>query len=78
MGAKIPATELEFIRFWPLPFGEILWDLSTQVSEIILSSYITVFDPRRGKIRRFIPFLFYTLLYPNIASYLANLDILSP
>ena len=31
-GRYISATELEINRFWPLPFGELVWHLSTQVN----------------------------------------------
>ena len=32
-GRYAPATELEFIMFFPLPFGGLVWHLSTQVNE---------------------------------------------
>ena len=76
-GSYAPATELDLIRFWPLPFGELVWHLSTQMNNGNLDAYITVFEPRRGKCRRFIPFLFYALVYPIISSNLVNLDTLS-
>ena len=41
-----PATELELNRFRPLPFREILWNLSTQVNGNFIAAYITV-NPRR-------------------------------
>ena len=31
-GSYAPATELELIMFCPLPFGDILWHLITQVN----------------------------------------------
>ena len=37
-GRYITATELEFIRFWPLPLGELLWHLITQVNESDLAA----------------------------------------
>ena len=52
--------------------------LSTQVNDGILAAYITVFESRRGKRRRFIPFLVYDLIYPSIASNLVTLATLSP
>ena len=55
-----------------------MWHLSTQVNDSDLADYITVFDPRRDKRRRFIPFLVYALVYPIIASNLVTLDTLSP
>ena len=47
VGRFSPATELEFNRFWPLPFREIMWHLSTQVNGIFLAAYITV-NPKSG------------------------------
>ena len=77
-GSYSLATELELIRFWHLPFGGLVWHLITQVNDGILAAYITVFDPRRGKRRRFIPFLGYYLVYPIISSNLVTLATLSP
>ena len=74
----IPATELELNRFWPLPFGDLVCRLSTQVNNGLLSAYITVFDPSRDKRRCFISFLVYTLVYPSIASSIVTLATLSP
>ena len=71
-----PNTELEFIRFWTLMFGELVWNLSTQVNNGILAAYIAVFDLRRGKL--FITFLVYALVYPIIASNLATISTLIP
>ena len=33
----VPVTELELNMFWPLPFGELVWHLSTQVNNVLLS-----------------------------------------
>ena len=77
MGAK-QSTELELIRFLPLPFGELVWHLSTQVNGGLLAAYITVFYPRRGKRRRFINFLVYSLVYIIISSNIMTLATLSP
>ena len=57
---------------------ELVWHLSTQMKNGDLDAYITVFGPRRGKRRRFIPFLVYALVYPIISSNLVTLDTLSP
>ena len=73
-----PATELDIIRFWLFPFRDIMWHLITKVNGGILSVYINVFEPMRGKQRRLTPFLVYALVYPNIASNLVNLYNLSP
>ena len=43
-----------------------------------LATYINVFDPRSGKRRRFIPFMFYALVYLIISSNLVTLATLSP
>ena len=61
-----------------MPFGELVWHLSTQVKNIDIAAYITVFDSRRDKRRLFIPFQVYALVYPSIASNLVTLDTLSP
>ena len=50
-----------------------MWHLITEVNDIILSAYITVFDPMRGKCRLLIPFLDYGLVYPSIANNLRDL-----
>ena len=76
-GSYTPATELELIRFRNFPFGDLVWNPSTQVNGDILAAYITVFDPIRGKHRLFIPFLVFVLVYTSIASNLATLDTLS-
>ena len=76
-GIYAPDTELELIRFRPFIFGELVCHLITQVNDGILTAYITVFDSRRGKFRRFIPFLVYNLVYPRIDSNLVNLATLS-
>ena len=55
-----------------------MWHLSTQVNNGLLAVQINVFDPRRGKSRRFTPFLVYALVYPSIARNLVTLDILIP
>ena len=44
----------------------------------LLAAWITVFDTRRGKHRRFIPFLVYDLVYLSIAINLVTLDTLCP
>ena len=77
-GSYAPATELEFIRFWTLPFRELVWHLNTQVNNGDLTTYITFFDPMRGNRRRFVPFLVYSLVYPSIDSKLVILATLSP
>ena len=51
--------------------------LITQVNKRDLAAYITVFDPRKGNSRRFIPFLVNALVYQSIASNLATLANLS-
>ena len=73
-----PATELELNRFWPSPFGELVWHLSTQVNTGLLASQITVFGWRRDKRRCFIPCLVYALVYSIITSNIVNLSTLSP
>ena len=75
-GKYIPATELELIRFLPLPLGELVWNLSTQVNDIDLAAYINAFDPMRDNRRRFTPFLVYNMVYPSIYSNLVNLATL--
>ena len=77
-GKYISATELEIIRFRPLPLGELMWQHITKLNGGILAAYITVFDMGRGKCRRFNPFLVYALVYPSIASKLVTLDNLIP
>ena len=77
-GSYAPATELDLIMFWPLPLGETVWNLSTQVNDSLISSYIDVFDLRRGKRRCFNPFPVYNLVYPSISSNLVTLSTLSP
>ena len=77
IGSYALATELELIRFWPLPFGELVCHLITKMNDSIISSQITVFDPRMSNLRRFIPFLVYTLVYMSITSNLLNLATLS-
>ena len=42
-GRFSPATELEINRFLPSSFRYIMWHLSTQVNNALLSSYITIF-----------------------------------
>ena len=37
-GRYSPATELELIRFRPLPSGEIVWHVSTQVTDGLLAA----------------------------------------
>ena len=77
-GSFALATELYLNRFWPLAFKELVCHLSTQVNDIDLAACINVFDPRRGKCSRFVPFLVYSLVYPSIASNLVTLATLSP
>ena len=77
-GRYNPATELELIRFRTLPFGDLVWHLSTQMNDGNLAAYITVFDPRSGKHRPFIQFLVYALVYTSIDSNLVTLDTPSP
>ena len=43
-----PATKLEIISFWPLPFWELVWHISTQVNNGYLSAQINVFEPKEG------------------------------
>ena len=73
-----------YIRYWVnwigfgiCPSRELVWHISTQVNNGLLAVYITVFDPRRCKRRRSIPFLVYAPVYPSISSNLVNLDTLS-
>ena len=73
-----PTTKLQLIRFWTYTFGEIVWNLSTQVNGGLLAAYITAFDPRRGNHRRFIPFMVYTMVYLNIFSNPVTFYTLSP
>ena len=73
-----PATELESIRFWSLPFGNLVWHISTQLNDGLIVAYIIVFYPRRGKSRCFIPFMVYALVYPNIYRNLVAFAALSP
>ena len=44
-GRYAPDTELELIRFHTLLFGYLLCHISTEVNYVLLSAYITVFDP---------------------------------
>ena len=37
-GSYAPAAELELIRFIPFPFGQLMWHLSTQVTEFVLDA----------------------------------------
>ena len=76
-GRYFPDTKLDLIRFWPLPFRELMWHLIAQVNNGDIATYNTVFDPRRGKRRHFIPFLFYALLYSSIDSNLVTLANIS-
>ena len=78
MGDLQPLLNYILIGFRLCPYREIVWHLSTQANNSILSIYITVFDPRRGKRRCFIPFLVYSLVYPSIDSNLVTLATLSP
>ena len=50
----------------------------TKVNDGLLAVYIAIFDPRRGKRRRFITFLVYDMVYPSISSNLLTLANLSP
>ena len=77
-GSYAPDTELELNRFRSFPLRGLIWHLSTQVNDGNIAAYITVFDPRRGKCRRFNPFLVYALVYPSIPSNLITLATLSP
>ena len=43
-GKYISATELELNRFRPLPLGDLVWHLSTQVNNSDIAAYVTVFD----------------------------------
>ena len=76
-GSYAPATELELIMFRPLPLRGIVRNLITQVDGGILAAYITVFDLRRGKSKRFTPFIIFSLVYMSISSNLVTLDTLS-
>ena len=78
VGTFAPPTELEINRFQHLPFGELVWHLSTQVNSGLLAVYITAFDLRRDKFRWLIPCLVYAMFYPVIYSNLLNLANLSP
>ena len=77
-GSYSPATELDLSRFHPFTFEVLVWHLITQVNDVILAVYITFFDPRKDERRRFIPFLFYALVYLSISSNFVTLDTLSP
>ena len=77
-GSYDPTTELELIRFWNLYLGELAWYLIAQVNDSILSYYIIVFDLKRVKHRRFIPFMVYALVYLSISSNLVTLDTQIP
>ena len=77
VGTFAPPTELEINRFQHLPFGELVWHLSTQVNSGLLATQITGFEPRRDKSRWFIPCLVYALLYLSNASKTVTLDTLS-
>ena len=77
-GSYAPVDELELIIFRAFPFGELVWNLSIQVNNSLISVYITIFYLRRVKHRCFIPFLFYNLVYPSIASNLVTLSNLIP
>ena len=77
-GRYTPATDLELIRFRPLPLEDLVWRLSTQVNDGIIAAYITVSEPRRVNHRPFIPFLVYALVCPSISSNLVTLATLSP
>ena len=76
-GSFAPATELDLKRFQPSPFRELVWHFSTQMNSSDLAAYISVFDSRSDKCRRFIPFLVYSLVYLGIASNLVTLANLS-
>ena len=76
-GSFPPDTELYTNRFWPSPFGEFVWHVSTQMNNGILAAWITVFDLRRDKRRCFIFYLVYALLYRSISSNLMTLANLS-
>ena len=72
-------------RYWvrdyyvfPFSFRELVWHLSTQVNGSDIAAYITVFDLRRVKRRRFIPFLVDSMVYMSIASKFTTLATLSP
>ena len=76
-GKYISTTELEINRFCTLPLWELVWYLRTQVNDSDLAAYVTIFDLRSYKCRRFIPFLVYALVYPSIANNLVTLATLS-
>ena len=76
-GIYTPATELELIKFWTLPLGDLVWHLSIQMNDGDLAAYINIFEIRRGKHRRLINFTVYALVYPSIAINLVTLDNLS-
>ena len=75
-GRYIPATELELIKFRPFHLGYLMWHIITQVNGNDIAAQINVFDPSRGKRWRFIPFLFFALVYPSISSNLVTLATL--
>ena len=56
-GSYAPANYLEIIRFWPLYFKAIVWNVSTQVKKGDISTYVHVFDLRRGNQRRLVTFV---------------------
>ena len=77
-GSYVPATESDIIRFWTLPFGYLMWHLSTNVNNCLIAAYITVFEQRRCNHRSAILFMVYVLFYTSIASNLVILDIQIP
>ena len=77
-GRYTPATELDLIRFWPSPLGDLVWHLITQVNDGLLAAYIIVFDPRRVKRRHFIQFMVYALVCMSLSSNLVALATLIP
>ena len=55
-GIFISRYWVSLIGFGLCPFRELVWHLSTQVNIGYLAVYITIFDPKRGKRKCFIPF----------------------
>ena len=77
-GSFAPDTELELNMFRPFPFGQLVWNLRTQVNNGLLDAQITVFDPRSDKHSSFFPCLVYALVYPSISSNLVTVATLIP
>ena len=67
-GRFAPDTENDINRFRPSPSGELVWHLITQVNNNLRANYITVFELKWDKHRRFVSCLVYYLVYPSTDS----------